>query len=56
MPNPDPARTTTLFCHSFRPFFLFAGIYAGAGWCLAFAVFTVVYWPILTRPRADGRA
>ncbi len=24
-------------------------------WSLAFAIFTVVYFPILTRPRADGR-
>ena len=27
---------------------------AGAGWCAAFALFTGVYWPILTGPRADG--
>ena len=33
-----------------------AVILAGVGWCLAFASFTVVYWPILTGPRADGRA
>ena len=24
------------------------------GWIAAFAIFTWVYWPILTRPRADG--
>jgi len=24
---------------------------AGASWCLAFAIFTWVFWPILTRPR-----
>ncbi len=24
-------------------------------WFLAFALFTLTYWPILTRPRADGR-
>ncbi|WP_062065288.1 NnrS family protein [Cellvibrio sp. OA-2007] len=24
-------------------------------WSLAFGVFTLIYWPILTRPRADGR-
>jgi uncharacterized protein involved in response to NO len=23
------------------------------GWILAFAIFTWVYWPILSRPRAD---
>ena len=27
---------------------------AGAGWCATFALFTGVYWPILTGPRADG--
>jgi len=25
------------------------------GWVLAFAIFLVLYWPILSRPRADGR-
>jgi len=29
-------------------------ILAGAGWCLAFAIFTVAYWPILTGPSADA--
>jgi uncharacterized protein involved in response to NO len=29
---------------------------SGALWSLAFACFVTVYWPILTRPRADGRA
>ncbi|GGO70507.1 NnrS family protein [Bowmanella pacifica] len=24
-------------------------------WCLGFAIFTVVYWPVLTRPRVDGK-
>jgi uncharacterized protein involved in response to NO len=28
---------------------------AGVMWFTAFAVFTVAYWPILTRPRVDGR-
>lgn len=28
---------------------------AGAAWCLAFGMFSVVYWPILTGPRVDGR-
>jgi uncharacterized protein involved in response to NO len=28
---------------------------SGALWSLAFACFLVVYWPILSRPRADGR-
>ncbi len=30
-----------------------AMVTAGAGWCVAFAVFTRVYWPILTGPRVD---
>ncbi len=30
-----------------------AMVTAGAGWCVAFAVFTWVYWPILTGPRID---
>jgi len=29
---------------------------AGASWCLAFAIFTWVFWPILTRPRVGGEA
>ena len=28
---------------------------AAAGWCFAFALFVVLYWPILSRPRVDGR-
>lgn len=28
---------------------------AATGWLAAFAIFVWVYWPILTRPRADGR-
>lgn len=28
---------------------------AAAGWLVAFAAFTLIYWPILSRPRADGR-
>ena len=30
-----------------------AMVTAGAGWCVAFALFTQVYWPILTGPRVD---
>jgi uncharacterized protein involved in response to NO len=37
------------------PLYLDALIVSGALWSLAFAVFVAVYWPILTRPRADGR-
>ena len=29
---------------------------SGVLWSLAFAFFAIVYWPILSRPRADGRA
>lgn len=32
-----------------------ATLTSGVLWSLAFAIFTVAYWPILTRPRADGR-
>jgi len=28
-------------------------VLAGAGWCLAFAIFAVVFWPILTGPEAS---
>lgn len=28
---------------------------AALGWSIAFGIFTLIYWPILTRPRADGR-
>jgi len=28
---------------------------AAIGWSLAFGIFVLIYWPILTRPRADGR-
>jgi uncharacterized protein involved in response to NO len=30
-------------------------LFAAIGWSLAFAVFTLIYWPILTQPRVDGR-
>ncbi|HEX7764089.1 MAG TPA: NnrS family protein, partial [Cellvibrio sp.] len=28
---------------------------AAAGWCFAFSLFVFIYWPILSRPRVDGR-
>jgi uncharacterized protein involved in response to NO len=28
---------------------------AGGLWIVAFATFTAIYWPILTRPRFDGQ-
>lgn len=30
-------------------------VVAAAAWTLAFGLFTAVFWPILTRPRPDGR-
>ncbi len=34
-----------------------AGLFiAAAAWSLAFVMFLIIYWPILTRPRVDGRA
>jgi uncharacterized protein involved in response to NO len=35
--------------------YLHAVIGSGLLWSLAFAVFTVSYWPILSRPRLDGK-
>lgn len=41
--------------------FVVPGLYAAtvavsaALWCLAFAIFTVAYFPVLSRPRLDGR-
>ena len=31
-------------------------IVAAAAWTTAFTAFSIVYWPILTRPRVDGRS
>ncbi len=28
---------------------------AAVGWCFAFSLFVFIYWPILSRPRVDGR-
>jgi len=36
-------------------FYLPAVIGSGLLWSLAFGVFTLSYWPILSRPRADGK-
>jgi uncharacterized protein involved in response to NO len=35
--------------------YLGAVIAAGALWVGAFALYAIIYWPILSRPRADGR-
>jgi len=38
------------------PNLYFAGlVVSGSLWSAAFALFTAIYWPILTRPRAQGR-
>ena len=36
-------------------FYLPGLMVAGLAWSSAFVLFTIVYWPIFTRPRADGR-
>jgi len=36
--------------------YLAAIVLSGALWVTAFALFTVMYWPILSRPRFDGRS
>lgn len=28
---------------------------AAAGWILAYGIFSIVYWPVLSRPRVDGK-
>jgi uncharacterized protein involved in response to NO len=35
--------------------YLAASVISGVLWSIAFAIFTAAYWPILTRPRVDGR-
>jgi uncharacterized protein involved in response to NO len=50
------AALVRVFLPLFAPeLYLDALIVSGALWSLAFAVFVVAYWPILTRPRADGQ-
>ena len=39
----------------FPPLHLQAIVVSGLAWSLAFGVFTVAYWPILSRPRLDGK-
>ncbi len=39
----------------FPPFHLHAVIASGLLWSLAFGVFTISYWTILSRPRLDGK-
>jgi uncharacterized protein involved in response to NO len=40
---------------AFPPLYLHAVIVSGLLWSLAFGAFTIRYWPILSRPRPDGR-
>ena len=40
---------------AFPSLYLYAIIGSGLLWSLAFGVFTISYWPILSRPRLDGR-
>lgn len=64
-----PARATVLafallglaaLCRSLVPFFA-PQLYthalwcSGLLWCIAFALYAVVYFPVLTRPRVDGK-
>jgi uncharacterized protein involved in response to NO len=30
-------------------------LFSTAAWSAAWLIFVIVYWPILTRPRIDGR-
>jgi uncharacterized protein involved in response to NO len=49
------AALVRVFGPLFAPaFYLDALVASGALWSLAFAVFVLAYWPILTRARADG--
>ena len=36
-------------------YYLWSVIASGLLWIIAFGVFSLIYWPILTSPRADGR-
>jgi uncharacterized protein involved in response to NO len=39
-----------------RQYYLAAVVTAGLLWVAAFGLFVFRFWPILSRPRADGRA
>jgi uncharacterized protein involved in response to NO len=50
------AALVRVFVPLFAPqLYLDALLVSGALWSLAFVVFVVAYWPVLTRPRIDGR-
>ncbi len=40
---------------AFFPALFMLLIVAGFAWAIAFAIFAAVYWPVLVRPRADGK-
>ncbi len=40
---------------AFPSLYLYAIIGSGLLWSLAFGVFTISYWSILSRPRLDGK-
>ena len=40
---------------AFFPAQLMLLVIAGVAWATAFLIFAIVYWPILVRPRADGK-
>jgi len=35
-------------------FYRLSVMLAASGWIAAFTLFTIVYWPILSKPRIDG--
>lgn len=42
----------------FRPFYLLASIFSAISvllWAIAFGLYAVRYWPVLTRPRLDDK-
>lgn len=42
----------------FRPFYLLASLFSALSvllWAAAFGLYVVRYWPVLTRPRLDGK-
>ena len=68
--RPLQARGAEVFCYgaiqlaalvrvflplAFPSLYLLAIVGSGLLWSAAFGVFTISYWPILSRPRADGR-
>ena len=47
-----------LWNFGFRPFYLLASLFSAFSvllWSAAFGLYAVRYWPVLTRPRLDGK-